>query len=85
MKYLIGCASMNKVKSKKCATCKEEKPLTSFGRNRQAVDGLHYYCKTCAALRQRAWATSNPAKIREAKDRYLSRIRGMNAGADPYA
>jgi hypothetical protein len=75
---------MSKPKMKKCATCKEEKPLEAFGRNRQAVDGLHYYCKTCAALRQRAWATSNPSKIREAKDRYLSRIRDQNAGADPY-
>ena len=66
------------MRQKKCATCRESKPLIAFGRNRQAVDGLHYYCKTCAALRQRAWASSNPGKIKDAKERYLTKVRAAN-------
>lgn len=72
-------------KLKLCATCKEKKPLTDFGRNRQSPDGLHYYCKTCAALRQRTWATNNPRKAKSIKEKYLDTVRSMNTGRDPYA
>jgi len=74
------------MRTKVCATCKESKPLKAFGRNRQSPDGLHYYCKTCAALRQRAWASSNPAKVKAAKQRYLGKVRATNVlRGDPYA
>lgn len=72
---------MNK---KRCTTCKEEKSVEDFGRNRQAPDGLHYYCKTCAALRQRTWANNNPKKLKTIKDKYLNRVRALNDARDPY-
>ena len=72
------------MKKKRCTTCKEEKAVAEFGRNRQAPDGLHYYCKTCAALRQRTWASNNPKKLKTIKDKYLNRVRALNDARDPY-
>ena len=73
------------MKLKRCATCKDKKPLLAFGRNRQAPDGLHYYCKVCAALRRRDWAANNKKKVTAAKQKYVNRIRARNdARVSPY-
>lgn len=70
---------------KLCSTCKERKALDAFGRNRQTPDGLHYYCKTCAALRQRTWAANNPVKFRASKEKYLNGLRSANdTRGNPY-
>jgi len=73
------------MKKKSCPICESEKPLSAFGRNRQSVDGLHYYCKACAAARQRAWAKANQEKVKSMRIVYLERIRATNAQRDPYA
>ncbi|EEP75175.1 hypothetical protein MCAG_05502 [Micromonospora sp. ATCC 39149] len=39
---------------KKCLQCERLLPTTEFHRNRRRVDGLAYYCKTCAAARSEA-------------------------------
>jgi hypothetical protein len=71
--------------TKRCSCCKNFKPLTEFGRNRQTVDGLNYYCKPCAADKQAAWVEANPAKAKAAKNKYLARIRATNQlRNDPY-
>lgn len=72
------------MKAKTCSCCGENLPLTAFGRNRQTPDGLHYYCKACAAKRQRKWAQNNPDKVREMRADYLRRMREQNEGRDPY-
>jgi hypothetical protein len=59
--------------------------VTGFGKNRQSIDGLHYYCKPCAAARQRAWAKAHPDKVRAMRADYLRRVREQNEGRDPYA
>jgi hypothetical protein len=69
---------------KLCPSCESEKPVTAFGRNRQSVDGLHYYCKVCAAARQRAWAKAHPEKVKSMRSSYLQRIRAHNATVNPY-
>lgn len=71
-------------RSKHCPSCKETKPVADFGRNRQAVDGLHYYCRACAAARQRAWAATNPEKVRAMRQSYLQAMYAKNKGVDPY-
>ena len=73
------------MKAKTCSSCGENLPLSAFGRNRQAPDGLHYYCKSCAASRQRRWAKANPDKVKAMRADYLQRIRALNQGRDPYA
>jgi hypothetical protein len=70
---------------KVCTECKVRLPLHAFGRNRQSSDGLHYYCRTCAAKRQQRWAKKNPDKVKEMQQRYLARMHARNAERDPYA
>lgn len=35
---------------KTCSKCKNEKPLSAFGKLSKAPDGLQYYCKLCKAI-----------------------------------
>jgi hypothetical protein len=72
-------------RSKYCPDCRGPKPVSAFGRNRQSPDGLHYYCKQCAASRQRTWAKANPEKVRAMRENYLRAIYERNASVDPYA
>ncbi|MEE9354782.1 MAG: hypothetical protein V3U75_04255 [Methylococcaceae bacterium] len=37
---------------KKCATCKQDKDISLFGRDARGHDGLHYSCKVCKNLIQ---------------------------------
>lgn len=69
---------------KKCTACGKQKPLTAFGRNQQARDGLNYYCKPCASRRQRAWAKAHPQSVRASMNRYRAKLRQLNATRDPY-
>lgn len=70
---------------KTCSCCRLPKPLAAFGRNRQTVDGLNYYCRSCAADKQAAWTKANPKKAKASKDKYLDRIRATNAlRGDPH-
>lgn len=71
-------------RTKRCSCCEQVKPISGFGRNRQAKDGLHYYCKACAARRQRMWAKANPDTVRTMRANYLSRIRDANTDRNPY-
>ena len=75
---------MPPTRRKVCPLCSHERPLAEFGRNRQSVDGLHYYCKECAAARQREWAKANPSKVKQMRTVYLERIRAVNAQRNPY-
>lgn len=38
---------MEIVKTKKCAKCHQELPVTEFYRHKRAKDGLNCYCKEC--------------------------------------
>jgi hypothetical protein len=73
------------MRTKYCPDCKQTKPITGFGRNRQSPDGLHYYCRECAAERQRRWTERHPDKVRIMRQTYLTKIRSRNDGRDPYA
>lgn len=43
---------------KKCSTCREYKPLISFGRNHGTKDGHSYECRLCSRARKRRDAIS---------------------------
>jgi hypothetical protein len=45
-------------------------PLTAFGRNAASPDGFAYYCRACAAARQRQWKEANPEKVKQWRKRY---------------
>ena len=67
-----------------CPSCEQSHPRSCFGRNRQSPYGLHYYCKPCAASKQRAWAKAHPEKVRAMRADYLARVYAQNANRDPY-
>jgi hypothetical protein len=75
---------MPPIRKKLCSYCRVERPVAEFGRNRQSVDGLHYYCRECAAARQREWAKANPEKVRAMRADYLKRLHAVNAQRNPY-
>src|ERR1700759_1739807 len=50
--------------TKRCAECKEIKPLTEFHRRSVSKDGRNSTCKACTCLRVRRWQGANPDKCR---------------------
>lgn len=71
--------------TKQCSFCGGVKPKTEFGRNRQTLDGLNYYCKPCAALKHKQWVEQNPERDKAAKSKYKARLRATNIlRGDPY-
>lgn len=60
---------------KRCSTCREEKPRTSFGPRKESRDGLVSRCRACAAASSRASA----AKNKEAKAAYWADYYRRNA------
>ncbi len=56
---------------KKCCTCKEEKSLDNFRKDRRNKDGLHLVCNSCNSKNQRDWYKKNPEHVKAyAKKRY---------------
>ena len=53
---------------KKCSTCKTEKPLSDFSKNKRAKDGLQYYCRDCHTIYVRQYQRDN-------KEHVLNRIK----------
>lgn len=51
-----------------CKTCKAEKPLTEFHKNKSASDGLTNLCKPCAIAKTSTWVAAN-------KERHLAKCR----------
>lgn len=52
---------------KRCARCKELKPVEDFSRNKQSRDGLCYYCKVCDKERARERYVKSRNKKKENK------------------
>lgn len=42
--------------TKRCAKCREEKPLSEFHRNRALADGLCHYCKPCTCANSKKYS-----------------------------
>lgn len=66
---------------KTCSKCHVPKPIEEFGLNRQTPDGRMYYCKVCAATKQREFRKDNPEASKLAKQRYLEKVRARNDAA----
>src|SRR5436305_9507873 len=43
-----------------CTTCKEEKPLSEFGKDSYKADGLRPYCRKCGSDYSTRWQKANP-------------------------
>ncbi len=57
--------------TKVCSTCKKEKRLTEFHKNKTKKDGLAYQCKVCVKLREES------EEIRKYRLKYLKSEKGM--------
>ena len=56
--------------AKRCSKCGEEKPATSFRKDKRYRDGLYSYCRECALRECTLWRERNPE---QAKAIYLRR------------
>lgn len=75
---------MEPVRKKVCSTCKVEKEITEFSKDKTEKDGYTYSCKVCRNKRYNDWAKENKDKVRErnakrAEDRqaYYQSERGI--------
>lgn len=50
---------------KTCSTCKVEKPLEEFGKDKYNNDGYTYNCKVCRRADNKAWRDNNKEKVKE--------------------
>lgn len=63
------------MQQKLCVTCKAEKPLSEFHRNKNKKDGLSPTCKECAIVRAKAWYSEHLEQQKEYnKRRYQENI-----------
>ena len=63
---------------KQCSCCGEWFPRTEFGSNRQNPDGLAYYTRAHAAIKQKQFRKDNPTSVANSKQKYLDRLRKRN-------
>jgi len=76
--YAVECADVDLVDdreffalaSKTCSRCKCEKPLSRFGKNHRAKDGLKYACYDCTNAASAAYRAANPEREKAKKARY---------------
>lgn len=66
---------------KTCSCCHEAKPRSEFSKNIQTPDGLMYYCRPCAAEKQREFRKANPESVVRSRRKYLDRMRAKNLAA----
>ena len=59
------------METKICSTCKEEKPLKEFHKNKTRKDGMVYQCKDCVKLHEQSKA------IKEYRLKYFTSEKGM--------
>jgi hypothetical protein len=66
--------------TKRCSNCKVDKNLSEFSINRSTPGGYHYYCKICAALKNKEWRDNNPDKCKVSRKKYVEKVKRENAG-----
>ena len=64
---------------KRCSACKRDRPLSDFGCDRSAPDGLQTRCKQCAREASRASRERHPERVRSAAREHVQPKRA----ADP--
>ena len=72
--------SSDKVKTKKCSTCKTIKPVTEFYKNKIMKDGLQYHCKPCCKeLKKRTlMRTKNKYKFKKVVEQDIMNLPDLN-------
>jgi len=55
---------------KTCTSCREDKSVSMFYKDRHLKSGLQSSCKNCVDARKHAWKAKNPKKFAETQKRY---------------
>ena len=63
----------NQTQKKKFSTCKIEKDITEFSKDKHGKDGYTYNCKICRNKRYNDWAEENRDKVREKNRKHKDR------------
>lgn len=62
-------------KFKQCSTCKKNKPLFEFTKNKASKDGLQYKCRSCDLEYQKVRRVQNKEQMREQSKKYQAKRR----------
>ena len=63
---------------KRCCTCKIEKPLEMFSKNKMHVDGLQDICKSCHSAYYKEWKLKNKTKVNEYNKQWSANQKANN-------
>ena len=64
--------------TKRCCTCREYKPISRFGKDRQVKDGLSRRCKQCNSVRNKIWYKEHPERklsVKRYSDSHKNEVR----------
>ena len=62
---------MTDEKTKKCSKCMRELPLSEFDKDKTRVDGLQYWCKSCAREYNKIWNETHKSDKITNKRKYM--------------
>jgi hypothetical protein len=65
------------MESRICTTCKIEKPISEYHRNKTQSCGYNYVCKPCRADYQREYHKKNHNKLKKKRDVYRKSEAGL--------
>ena len=72
---MLGSLAKGDPDLKVCGTCKEEKPLSAFGKDCTRKDGLRIYCKSCRSKKSKKHYQENRDVILERGRKYRQENR----------
>ena len=57
--------------TKRCSRCKEEKPLSCFGKDKSRKDGLRGYCKSCKRVYNAEYSERHKEYMKTYREKYV--------------
>lgn len=74
---------MEQTKTKTCAHCGQEKPVTEFYKDKHTKDGLQSWCKQCSNSRGKKAIERKEKELLEAANEHLQRMQQESTGVKP--
>lgn len=74
---------MEQTKTKTCAHCGQEKPVTEFYKDKHTKDGLQSWCKQCSNSRGKKAVERKEKELLEAANEHLQRMQQESTGVKP--
>jgi hypothetical protein len=74
---------MEQTKTKTCAHCGQEKPVTEFYKDKHTKDGLQSWCKQCSNSRGKKAIERKEKELLEAANEHLQRMQQESTEVKP--